>query len=239
MLKITNLYKKYKKNAKYSVKDLSLEINKGEIVGFLGQNGAGKSTTLKCIVGAIPFESGTITVNNYDVEKEPIKTKNFIGFVSDQSTAYENLTGKEYINFIGNVYLIPLQDLKVRLERCVEEFNMSHLINKPISTYSLGYKQLINIIALIVRNPLFWILDEPTVSLDADFSDKIEKIMLNAKQDGATIFFSSHYIELLERICDKVVIIKNGTILEIVDMKQLKSKITTNLKNYYLKLVKE
>jgi ABC-2 type transport system ATP-binding protein len=238
MLKITNLYKKYKKNSYYSVNDLSLEIKESEIVGFLGKNGAGKSTTLKCIVGAIPFDDGTITINDYDVTKEPIKTKNLIGFVSDQSTAYENLTGKEYINFIGNVYFIPLDVLTTRLEKCVKEFNMEHLINKPISTYSLGYKQLISIIALFVRNPSFWILDEPTVSLEAEFADKIEKLMLNAKKEGKIIFFSSHYIELLERVCDKVAIIKGGTILEVVDLKQLKKDKTTNLKKYYLKITK-
>lgn len=239
MLKINNLHKKYKKNLNHSVNDLSLEINPGEIVGFLGQNGAGKSTTLKCVVGAIPFESGTITVNGYNIQKEPIKTKNFIGFVSDQPTAYENLTGKEYINFIGNVYKISQKDLQERFNECVEEFKMYHLINKPISTYSLGYKQLISIIALIVRKPLLWILDEPTVSLDADFSDKIEKVMLKAKKEGATIFFSSHYIELLERICDRVIIIKDGTVLENVNLKQFKNEKTDNLKNHYLKLIKE
>lgn len=237
MLKIEGLYKKYKKNSTHSVSNLSLNIKKGEIVGFLGQNGAGKSTTLKCIVGAIPFEEGKILLNGCDVSKEPIKTKNFVGFVSDQSTAYENLTGKEYLNFIGNIYKIDSNLVKQRLEECVEEFNMQTLIDKPISTYSLGYKQLINILTLVIRQPLFWILDEPTVSLDAEFSDKIESLMIKAKKNGATIFFSSHYIELLERICDSVAIIKSGKILEVVDIKNKPKKFS--LKQHYLNLIKK
>lgn len=237
MLEIKNLYKKYENNKNYSVQDLSLKIEEGEIFGFLGQNGAGKSTTMKCVLDILPFEKGEIIVNGHDLKQEPNKLKSCIGYVSDERTAYESLTGREYINFIGNVYSIDKDIISARLEECAKDFNMQELLDLPISTYSFGFKQLVSIISVIVRQPKLWILDEPIVGLDPEFASKIKKSIIKAKQNGSTIFFSSHYVEMLEKICDRVAIIMRGKILEIVDIKTFKQEGKNNLEEYYLELL--
>ena len=181
MLEIKNLSKRYKNSNYYSVKDLNITINDGEIFGFLGKNGAGKSTTIKCLTGILPFTEGSIKVCGYDIMKDPIKAKLNIGYVPDNHAVYENLTGKEYVNYMGNIYRVPKDKIKARLEEFSSLFNMTGAIDRQIRSYSHGMKQKICIIAALIHNPKFWVLDEPLMGLDPQSAAEIKGYMLEHK----------------------------------------------------------
>lgn len=238
MLNIEHLSKKYRKNKKNSVDDLSLFVKSGEIFGFLGRNGAGKSTTIKCVMGIVPFERGTITVCGYDLLKSPKMAKQQIGYVSDERTAYENLTGREYVNFMGNVYSVPALYITSRLNEYAERFRITDMLDLPIATYSFGLKQKISIIAALVHEPKLWILDEPIIGLDPESANEIKQCMLEHKNKGNTVFFSSHYVEMVEKLCDRVAVIKEGRLLEIIDMAKFRNK-HQSLEEYYLRLINQ
>ena len=205
MLEIRNLTKKYKNSDFYSVKNLNLVINEGEIFGFLGKNGAGKSTTIKCMTGLLPFDEGSILVCGYDIAKDPINAKLNIGYVPDNHAVYENLTGKEYVNYMGNIYRVDKDTLKERLDEFARLFNMSHAIDKQIRSYSHGMKQKICIIAALIHNPKFWVLDEPLMGLDPQSIAEIKGYMIEHKKKGNTVFFSSHNIDMVEKLCDTII----------------------------------
>lgn len=238
MLEIKNLKKKYSSNDYYSVDDLCLSVKDGEIFGFLGQNGAGKSTTIKCITGIIPFDEGSIEICGFDVNKNPIDAKQNIGYVCDEQTTCENLTGREYVNFIANIYGVDKDIVEKRCEEYVPRLGMTKVFDKLIRTYSFGLKQKINIIAVLVHEPKFWILDEPIIGLDPESAFEIKEIMKEYKNRGNTVFFSSHYISMVEQICDRIAIIKKGKLLEVINMREFLETHTEGLENYYLKVIK-
>lgn len=237
MLVISNLFKKYNKNKHYSVSDLSLTVNEGEIFGFLGRNGAGKSTTIKCILGILPFEKGSIELDGVDLIKNPNEVKQKIGFVSDERISYENLTGREYVNFIGNVYNVNEDDMKSLLDMYATKFKMTNVLDAPIRTYSFGLKQKISVIAALIHQPKLWILDEPIIGLDPEAAAEIKQCMIDTKNKGNIVFFSSHYIDMVEKLCDRVAIIDEGKLLEIIDMKEFKNTSKIDLEEYYLNLI--
>lgn len=238
VLKIENLNKKYK-DSEFLLKDLNLSLDEGEIFGFLGQNGAGKSTTMKATCGIIPFDKGKISVCGYDIVSEPNKVKQNLGFVSsDDCSAYESLTGREFVNFIVNVYGVDLSLANERLERYAKMFKMEKILDFPISSYSFGYKHLINLIVVFIREPKLYIFDEPIVGLDYEFANKVKECLFEAKKNKCAVFFSSHYVEVVEKICDKVGIIKQGKLLEIINMEDLK-KTGKKLEDVYRELTKE
>ena len=177
MLEIKGLTKRYKNSDFYSVKNLNLTIKDGEIFGFLGKNGAGKSTTIKCLTGIIPFEEGQIKVCGFDIQKNPIEAKLNIGYVPDNHAVYENLTGREYVNYMGNIYRVPKKVIEERIEIFSKLFNMAHAIDKQIRSYSHGMKQKICIIAALIHNPKFWVLDEPLMGLDPQSTFEIKEYM--------------------------------------------------------------
>lgn len=239
MLEIKNLSKKYSTNDYYSVDNLSLKVNSGEIFGFLGQNGAGKSTTIKSITGILPFDEGTIEICGFDINKNPIEAKQNIGYVCDEQTTCENLTGREYVNFIANIYNVPIELVKARCDNYVPRLGMTKVFDRLIRTYSFGLKQKINIIAVLVHEPKFWLLDEPIIGLDPESAYEIKEIMKEYKNRGNTVFFSSHYISMVEQICDRIAIIKKGKLLEVLDMKDFLKNHSEGLEEYYLKVIKE
>ena len=239
MLEIRNLTKKYKNSDFYSVKNLNLVINEGEIFGFLGKNGAGKSTTIKCMTGLLPFDEGSILVCGYDIAKDPINAKLNIGYVPDNHAVYENLTGKEYVNYMGNIYRVDKDTLKERLDEFARLFNMSHAIDKQIRSYSHGMKQKICIIAALIHNPKFWVLDEPLMGLDPQSIAEIKGYMIEHKKKGNTVFFSSHNIDMVEKLCDRVGIMNHGQLMEIIDLKEFATKSEVSLEDYFLNLTRE
>ncbi len=239
MLEIVGLTKRYKNSNFYSVKNLNLTLNEGEIFGFLGKNGAGKSTTIKCLTGILPFDEGTIKVCGYDIQKNPIEAKLNIGYVPDNHAVYENLTGREYVNYMGNIYRVPKDIIEERIEKFANLFSMSHAIDNQIRSYSHGMKQKICIIAALIHNPKFWVLDEPLMGLDPQSTFEIREYMKEHKRLGNCVFFSSHNIDMVEKLCDRVAIMNRGQLMEIIDVKKFMKESEVPLETYFLNMTKD
>lgn len=212
-IKLKHFTKRYGNSQVYAVKDANLEIDGGQIYGFLGPNGAGKSTIIKSIVGIQPITEGAIEVCGYDVEMESVKAKNEIGFVPDHYALYEKLTGREYINYIADLYGVSLEDRNKAIDKYVKLFELQGAFDNQMKTYSHGMKQKIAIMAALVHNPKVWILDEPLTGLDPNSIFQVKECMKQHAKEGNIVFFSSHIIDVVERICDKIAIIKKGKIL--------------------------
>ena len=239
MLEISNLSKKYKNSKFYSVRNLSFTLKEGEIFGFLGKNGAGKSTTIKCITGILPFEEGEIKVCGYDISKNPIEAKLNIGYVPDNHAVYENLTGREYVNYMGNIYRVSKEDIEERTEKFARLFSMEHAMDNQIRSYSHGMHQKICIIAALIHNPKFWVLDEPLMGLDPQSTFEIREYMKEHKKLGNTVFFSSHNIDMVEKLCDRVAIMNKGQLMEIIDVKKFLKESEVPLEEYFLNMTKD
>ncbi len=235
---LKNFSKRYSNSDVYAVKDANLEIEGGQIFGFLGPNGAGKSTIIKSIVGIQSITSGSIEVCGYDVEKQSIGAKMNIGFVPDHYALYENLTGREYINYIADLYGVSKEDRTNRINEYVERFNLSQAIDNQIKTYSHGMKQKITIMSALVHNPKLWILDEPLTGLDPESIFQVKECMKHHAEKGNIVFFSSHIIDVVERICDKIAIIKKGEIQVVKTIKEIEES-GIPLEEFYLSTIGE
>ena len=220
MLEIDHLSKKYLGADRYSVKDVDFKVKKGEVFGFLGQNGAGKSTTIKCLTGIYPFSEGDIRIAGYSIKTNPLQAKLNIGYVPDNHSVYEKLTGREYVNCIADLYGVGVKEREDRLNEYAKAFKLEKALDRQIMGYSHGMKQKICIIAALIHEPKLWVLDEPMVGLDPQSIFEIIDRMRAHCDKGNTVFFSSHNIDLVARLCDRVAIIKDGTLREIVDLKQ-------------------
>ena len=218
---LRNFSKQYATSDVYAVHNANLEIEGGQIFGFLGPNGAGKSTIIKSIVGIQPISEGSIEVCGYDVEKQPVGAKLQIGFVPDHYALYENLTGREYVNYIADLYNVSLEERTARINEYVERFRLHGSFDNPMKTYSHGMKQKITIMSALVHNPKLWILDEPLTGLDPESIFQVKEAMKKHAQEGNIVFFSSHIIDVVERICDRIAIIKKGHILCQHSVKEL------------------
>ncbi len=234
-LELKHFSKRYSTSKNYAVNDANLEVYGGEIFGFLGPNGAGKSTIIKSIVGIQPITEGAIEVCGYDCEKQPVQAKRLIGYVPDHYALYEKLTGREYINYIADIYDVSKEDRTERIERHIKMFELEGAIDNPIKTYSHGMKQKITIMAALVHDPKLWILDEPLTGLDPNSIHQVKECMKEHAAKGNIVFFSSHIIDVVERICDRITIIKKGKILVTKDVKDIESE--GLLEDYYLKTI--
>lgn len=224
MIEIKNLTKAYANSGVKAVEDVSLEINGGEIYGFLGPNGAGKSTTIKCLTGILPFSEGSIKICGYDLKENPIEAKRHIGYVADEHILYDSLTGLQYINFIADVFGVSPEDRKERTEKFSALFDMSEKLNDKIMSYSHGMKQKISVISALVHQPDVWVLDEPMTGLDPKSSYELKQLMAEHAASGKVVFFSSHVLEVVEKICTKVAIINKGKIVTVCDIKELQER---------------
>ncbi len=235
-LVVSHVSKKYGSNKNYSVKDASFEVQAGEILGFLGPNGAGKSTIIKCIVGIQPPTSGSIEINGYDIEKQPVLAKQQFGFVPDHYALYEKLTGREYINYMADLYGVSEADREKRLAKLIKDLSMEANIDNQIRTYSHGMKQKITIMCALIHNPKLWILDEPLTGLDPNSIYEVKECMKQHASKGNIVFFSSHIIDIVEKLCNRIIIIKKGTIVTSITLEELKKK-NISLEEFYLDII--
>lgn len=220
MIVIQNFSKTYSKN-RYAVKDLNLTIDNGDICAFVGHNGAGKTTTLKCIVGILDFKEGDIFINDKSIKTASLDCKKGIAYIPDNPDIYEHLRGIDYINFIASVFKIPHQKKIELTQRYSEMFEMSQYLNQSINNYSHGMKQKISLIAALIHEPQVLILDEPFVGLDPISTHKLKEEMQRLASNGATILFSTHILDVAEKLCNKIAILKEGKLIYSGKMSEL------------------
>lgn len=235
-IELKHFSKKYDANKHYSVHDVSFKVNPGEVFGFLGPNGAGKSTIIKSIVGMQTITEGNIEVCGYDVDRQAIESKLRLGFVPDHYALYENLTGREYINYIADLYRVDKDTRDATIEKYVERFQLTHSFDNQMKTYSHGMKQKITIMAALVHNPKVWILDEPLTGLDPTSIHEVKECMKDHAAAGNIVFFSSHIIDVVEKICDRIAIIKGGQLRACVRVADLEEK-GIDLEHFYLSVI--
>ena len=220
MLRIENLTKKF--GDKKAVDSLSLHIEPGEIYGFIGHNGAGKTTTIKSIVGILKFDEGEILVDGMSVKENPIECKKKIAYIPDNPDLYEFMTGISYLNFIADIYNVSSQDRTERIKKYGDLLELTDDLAQPISAYSHGMKQKLAIISAWIHNPKLIIMDEPFVGLDPKSSHILKEMMRDVCDKGGAIFFSTHLLEVAEKLCDKIAIIKNGQLIKSGTMEEVK-----------------
>lgn len=235
MLNIQHLTKTY--GEKKAVDDLSLHIAPGEIYGFIGHNGAGKTTTLKSVVGILRFDSGSITIDGTSIQDDPISCKSKIAYIPDNPDLYEFMTGLKYLNFIADVFKVSKEDREARIKKYADIFELSNDLTQPIASYSHGMKQKLAIIAAWIHNPKLIIMDEPFVGLDPKAAHLLKGMMREVCDNGGAIFFSTHVLEVAEKLCDKVAIIKAGKLIRSGTMEEVKGD--DSLEDVFLELEEE
>ncbi len=232
MLNIEHLVKNY--GDKKAVDDLSLTVDAGEIYGFIGHNGAGKTTTLKSVVGILNFDSGEITINGISIKSEPLLCKKQIAYIPDNPDLYEYMTGIKYLNFIADVFELSAAERAISIEKYARLFEMTDSLGQAIAAYSHGMKQKLAIIAAWMHHPKLIVMDEPFVGLDPKASHLLKQMMREFCDAGGAIFFSTHVLEVAEKLCDKVAIIKNGKLIKQGTMEEVKGDDT--LEEVFLEL---
>ena len=220
MLHIEHLTKKYGDTV--AVDDLSLHIAPGEIYGFIGHNGAGKTTTLKAAVGILAFDAGEILINGISIKKDPLEAKRRMAHIPDNPDLYEFMTGIKYLNFIADVYKVSAEDRQERIRDLAERFKLTSDLAQPIAAYSHGMKQKLALISAFLHEPKLILMDEPFVGLDPTASHLLKQMMRELCDRGGAIFFSTHVLEVAEKLCDKVAIIKNGKLIRSGTMEEVK-----------------
>lgn len=211
MLRIQDLTKTYGK--KKAVDNLSVHIRAGEIYGFIGHNGAGKTTTIKACCGILPFDSGEIFINGMSIKENPIKCKQQLAYIPDHPDIYDFMSGIKYLNFISDVYGVSKTDRENRIRKYSDLFELTSELAQPINTYSHGMRQKLAVIAALVHEPKLLMMDEPFVGLDPKASHTLKGLMRELCNSGGAIFFSTHVLEVAEKLCDRVAIIKNGALV--------------------------
>lgn len=233
MLRIENLSKSYTPG-KYAVENLSLTIESGDIYGFIGHNGAGKTTTLKAATGILPFESGSVTLDGIDLAKDPIRYKSILAYIPDNPDLYEAMSGIKYINFIADLYEVPQEKRDKNIQKYASAFELTQNLGSSVSSYSHGMKQKLALIAALVHEPKLMVLDEPFVGLDPRAAHILKSYMKELCEAGGSIFFSTHVLEVAEKLCNKIAIIKNGVLVKSGPIEEVRGDLT--LEDIFLEL---
>ena len=220
MLEIKNFSKFY--GDKKVVDDLSISVQSGDVYGFIGANGAGKTTTIKAVVGIHDFENGSITVDGHSIKAEPVSCKKMMAYIPDNPDLYEYMTGFQYINFIADLFEVSTEIRKERIRKYSDLFEMAEHLSRMISSYSHGMKQRTAIISALIHAPKLMVLDEPFVGLDPKAAFLLKKIMHECVSDGGAIFFSTHVLDVAEKLCNKIAIIKNGKLIASGNTEEVK-----------------
>ena len=227
MIKVENVTKSYIRGKK-SVDNINLEIKDGEIFGFLGPNGAGKTTTIKMITGILNPDQGDIYIDGKSIKKEPIEAKKAFGFVPDSPDMFLKLKGIEYLNFLAQIYEVPEKEKKERIQKLTKKFEIYNNLNEQIESYSHGMRQKIVICGALLNNPKNWILDEPMTGLDPKSSFDLKEMMKEHSRKGNAVFFSTHVLEVAEKLCDRVGIINNGKLAFVGTLDEMKAQFNEN-----------
>lgn len=238
MIEIKNISKEYKKNKKV-INDVNLEIKDGEIFGFLGPNGAGKTTTIKMITGILEIDEGDILIDGKSIKKEPIEAKKQIGLVPDNPDVFLKLKGIEYLNFMADIYGVSTEDRIKRIKELAEKFEIINVLNNKIESYSHGMRQKLIIIGVLLHNPKNWILDEPMTGLDPKSSYELKNMMREHADKHNSVFFSTHILDVAERLCDRIGIIDKGKLLFVGTYDELKKELKENksLEELFMEIV--
>lgn len=240
MLKIFSVSKTYSHSNFRAVDNLSLRVEPGVIYGFIGPNGAGKTTTLKMLTGILNFDEGNIEINGHDLKRDTINAKRNIGFVPDNHIIYDKLTGQEYINFMADIYGVNFNDRKELAKKYLDIFNLARDINSQIASYSHGMKQKLSIIGALIHKPSLWVLDEPLTGLDPQSAYELKNLMREHAKQGYSVFFSTHVLEVAEKLCDRIGIINKGKLIKEGTMEDIKTlgKAGESLEEIFIKLTK-
>ena len=223
MINIKNVSKSYKQGKKV-IDNINLEIKDGEIFGFIGQNGAGKTTTIKMMTGILEIDEGDIIIDGKSIKESPIEAKKQFGLVPDSPDMFLKFTGIEYLEFMADCYNVSKKDREERIEKYAKEFGIYNELDNKIESYSHGMRQKIVIIGVLIHNPQNWILDEPITGLDPKSSFDLKQIMREHANKGKTVFFSTHILEIAERLCDRIAIINKGKIIFVGTLEEIKNK---------------
>ena len=236
MLEIRNFSKTYKKGKK-AVDNLTLTVEAGDIYGFIGHNGAGKSTTIKSVVGVLDFEEGEILIDGKSIRKSPVECKKVTAYIPDNPDIYEHLTGVKYPNFIGDIYEVPSKIRKERIAKYGDLLEITGSLGDLISSYSHGMKQKVALISALIHQPKLMVLDEPFVGLDPKASITLKNIMHEMCGNGSAIFFSTHVLEVAEKLCNKIAIIKDGRLIVSGETEKLTGD--ESLENLFLEVIED
>ena len=223
----------YKGAKDYSAKNISFTVKDGEVCGLVGSNGAGKSTLIKSIVGIQPFQEGSICIDGFDISKQPQDAKRRIGYVPDDHTVYDKLTGREYVDYIGSIYGASKEMKQDVLENLAAYFNIDFALDTQIANYSHGMKQKICLLGSLVHSPSLWVLDEPMVGLDPQTMEKLIELIRNYANKGNTVLFSSHNLDVVQKVCDTVAFIRHGELISFLDLRTVGA---LDLDAYYTKV---
>lgn len=237
MIQIENVSKSYTKG-KNTIEGMNLEIKNGEIFGFLGPNGAGKTTTIKMITGILDIDQGDIKIDGNSIIQKPLEAKKLFSFVPDSPDMFLRLKGIEYLNFMADIYEVSKEDREKRIEELTKTFEIEHALNEKMQSYSHGMRQKIVIIASLINNPKNWIIDEPMTGLDPKSSFELKNIMRKKAGDGDTIFFSTHILEVAEKLCDRIGIMNHGKLVFVGNYDEIKKELDQNksLEELYMEI---
>ena len=239
MIKFENVTKTYHKKIR-AVDDISFNVKGGEIVGFIGPNGSGKTTTMKMLTGIIKADVGKITVNGFNIRRDPIQAKESIGYIADSPDMFLRLKGTEFLDLIGDIYHVPTNQRRERIENFCERFELTDALSSPMMSYSHGMRQKIMVIAALLHDPPVWILDEPMVGLDPKSAYELKQMMREHAKAGNAVFFSTHVLEVAEKLCDRVLIIQKGHLLFDGTLEELgKQNRNQSLENIFLELTEK
>lgn len=223
MIQIEHVTKKFGKEFT-AVNDLTFTINKGEIVGFVGQNGAGKTTTIKMLTGILKPTEGKISIHGYDMQKEALKAKESLAYVADNPDMFLRLSGMEFIQLMADIYQVPEADRQPRIRALAERFEVQNVLGQPMSDYSHGMRQKMMVCAALVHNPPVWILDEPMTGLDPKAAYELKNMMREHAKEGNCVFFSTHVLEVAEQLCDRIIIIRHGSLVFTGTLDELRTE---------------
>ena len=227
MIEIQNVSKSYVKDKK-TIDNLNMQIKDGEIFGFLGPNGAGKTTTIKMITGILKIDEGDILIDGKSIKTDAVEAKMSFGFVPDSPDMFLKLKGIEYLNFIADIYKVPIQERKDKIEALSKEFGIYENLNEQIQSYSHGMRQKILIIGVLLHDPKNWILDEPLTGLDPKSAYDLKEMMKSHSKKGNTVFFSTHVLEVAEKLCDRIGIVNQGKLIFVGTYEEMKNKFKEN-----------